>query len=858
MRCCSASRTHGRWQHTSCGATMGADLEGHVKAALGPSGGGGGRPLSAAHLLAGLRGSLGAGGRQEDAHEFLRIAVDSIQTVCLDEAGGEKAVDPPTAVTTLVHHIFGGRLRSQVVLPPLLSPLSLLGQPWLRVLRSSTDFGAGEAQVTCGRCGHESSVHEGAMDLAVEIHSGDVGSVASALAHFTSAEVLDGNNRYKCDRCEAYVRARKKLSIDEAPNVLAITLKRFQSGRFGKINKRVAFTEMLDLAPYMSARPAAATAAEVASPPVYRLFAVVVHLDFLNAAFFGHYVCFVRDSLGRWFKVDDSKITQTTLDKVLLQKAYLLFYARLAPRPAPVVEADNDGSKAAASEAAVEVSLSPPLPLPKKKPEAEGAAVACDDHIVRGLHHAGAHTEDKSLPQPVPASGPVPEQDTPSSIAAGSSVRMLSTPEYVVRADGVDRRQGCAALAQAIAKDPPQTDADSGLARGSFGPAGSADEEKGRVGDLTEADAANVDSVPAVGNQSSMAAAQGGSSVAGSVHSEAPASALAPTLSPPLSSPLPHLLHPLSSPSLPPSSSPPACSSLIYSAAPSTSASASPLPSTSSLPAVKEPLLAPGSDTPKPVFAKGFLVQPGSKKLAPTGTLQQRGHRLAAAAGHSQNGHADTSELKEAWSNGRVDGHGGHEVAAAVIEMGICSEGQTSTEEHSRGTQRAVAEEEGVKSKSHNNKVKHSLENGTAAVADATPLPLCNGNGHGHSHSMDACIAEEQPLPHEEHMASPDANPFFDMNGDDGSSSDIVNLTTVLDNDDGDSELWDLVARERRKAAAAGGGSGGSAKPRRNELCPCGSQRKWKKCCGVAAVSGGSGMALEQGLAGLPQVKTRG
>lgn len=38
-----------------------------------------------------------------------------MQSICLDEFGGEKVVDPITQETTLIHHIFGGHLQSQVV-----------------------------------------------------------------------------------------------------------------------------------------------------------------------------------------------------------------------------------------------------------------------------------------------------------------------------------------------------------------------------------------------------------------------------------------------------------------------------------------------------------------------------------------------------------------------------------------------------------------------------------------------------------------------------------------------------------------------------------------------------------------------
>lgn len=48
-----------------------------------------------------------------------------------------------------------------------------------------------------------------------------------ALQHFTAAEVLDGDNRYRCPKNNKLVRAKKRITIEEAPNVLAVHLKRF-------------------------------------------------------------------------------------------------------------------------------------------------------------------------------------------------------------------------------------------------------------------------------------------------------------------------------------------------------------------------------------------------------------------------------------------------------------------------------------------------------------------------------------------------------------------------------------------------------------------------------------------------------
>lgn len=93
-----------------------------------------------------------------------------------------------------------------------------------------------------------------------------------------------------------------------------------QSGKFGKLNKAVRFPEYLDLAPYMSGTND--------KSPVYRLYAVVVHLDVTNAAFSGHYVCYVKSTQGKWYKTDDSMVCYLFYDHFPL-KSFCHFITNL-------------------------------------------------------------------------------------------------------------------------------------------------------------------------------------------------------------------------------------------------------------------------------------------------------------------------------------------------------------------------------------------------------------------------------------------------------------------------------------------------------------------------------------------------
>ncbi|KAL5212300.1 hypothetical protein ABZP36_023147 [Zizania latifolia] len=252
-----------------------------------------GGPVSPSRILSNLRniGCRLGGGSQEDAHEFLRHLVMSMQGACLDGLGGEKQVEASLQETTLIQQMFGGRLKSKV---------------------------------KCLRCYHESERYENIMDLTLEIH-GWVESLQDALTQFTAPEDLDGENMYKCGRCSAYVKARKQLSVHEVPNILTVVLKRFQTGKYGKINKCVTFPDMLDMVPFVTGAGD--------NPPLYFLYAMVVHVDTENASFSGHYISYVKDMQGTWLRIDDSEVHAVSLNQVMSEGAYMLFYMRSFPRP---------------------------------------------------------------------------------------------------------------------------------------------------------------------------------------------------------------------------------------------------------------------------------------------------------------------------------------------------------------------------------------------------------------------------------------------------------------------------------------------------------------------------------------------
>ncbi|XP_042466464.1 ubiquitin carboxyl-terminal hydrolase 19-like isoform X2 [Zingiber officinale] len=49
----------------------------------------------------------------------------------------------------------------------------------------------------------------------------------------------------------------------------------------------------------------------------YKLYSVVVHLDVMNAAFSSHYLCYVNNIQGKWFKMDDAVVKPVEVEQIM-------------------------------------------------------------------------------------------------------------------------------------------------------------------------------------------------------------------------------------------------------------------------------------------------------------------------------------------------------------------------------------------------------------------------------------------------------------------------------------------------------------------------------------------------------------
>ncbi|CAL5044168.1 unnamed protein product [Urochloa decumbens] len=256
-------------------------LQNHVRAALQSTG----KIVTPSTIVKNLRciSRSFRNSRQEDAHELMVNLLESMHKCCLPS--GVPSESQSAYEKSLVHKIFGGRLRSQV---------------------------------KCTRCSHCSNKFDPFLDLSLDIAKAT--TLVRALQNFTEEELLDGGQKqYQCERCKQKVVAKKRFTIDKAPNVLTVHLKRFSPfNPREKIDKKVDFQPVLDLKPFVSDSKGADFK--------YSLYGVLVHSGWNTQS--GHYYCFVRTSSGMWHNLDDNQVRQVREADVLKQKAYMLFYVR--------------------------------------------------------------------------------------------------------------------------------------------------------------------------------------------------------------------------------------------------------------------------------------------------------------------------------------------------------------------------------------------------------------------------------------------------------------------------------------------------------------------------------------------------
>ena len=101
-------------------------------------------------------------------------------------------------------------------------------------------------------CVHKSERKEFFLTLPVQVKNKK--SIYESLESFVEGEILEGDNAYQCDFCEAKVTALRRVCIKHLPNNLIIVLRRFEfdfdTMNRMKVNDYCEFPLEIDMEPY--------------------------------------------------------------------------------------------------------------------------------------------------------------------------------------------------------------------------------------------------------------------------------------------------------------------------------------------------------------------------------------------------------------------------------------------------------------------------------------------------------------------------------------------------------------------------------------------------------------------------------
>ena len=222
------------------------------------------------------------------------------------------------------------------------------------------------SRLTCPKCAHTSDSVEEILDLnTLNVKSlknslelplpvgNSLLKIDDLLKDYFTQEILDDANRWQCSKCLQYVNATKQLLLQNAPDFLIVTLKRFPAPHQKNI-RPVSFPRYnLNLKEFVAGN----------QDTFYELIGIDIHHG--NAGG-GHYFAYCKDfENGQWYQLNDSSVSfaNNAIDDIVNQKIeagspYILFYQRqaalmLEPKPVQPI-APKPGP------------LQPPKPLPQK------------------------------------------------------------------------------------------------------------------------------------------------------------------------------------------------------------------------------------------------------------------------------------------------------------------------------------------------------------------------------------------------------------------------------------------------------------------------------------------------------------
>ena len=204
-------------------------------------------------------------------------------------------------------------------------------------IRYLQDYFEGKFYTTfiCEECNKDSSSIESftTINLQVKNHN----NLKESLNSFFEGEILDGDNKYFCEKCKKKVRAEKKITIKDLPKSFVFVLNRFEYDYDkmirNKINNYCELPDKIDMTSFYDG-------VEVDQDLHFYLTGMIIHK---GSSEIGHYYSIIKDfELNKWLVFNDEEIYEINEEDIMEEafgnldkngppdnpSAYILFYTR--------------------------------------------------------------------------------------------------------------------------------------------------------------------------------------------------------------------------------------------------------------------------------------------------------------------------------------------------------------------------------------------------------------------------------------------------------------------------------------------------------------------------------------------------
>ena len=265
------------------------------------------------------------------------------QLFALLQRGRRRTADPAAFARSLALET-GTQQDGQEFLKLLLAYVERAGRaspnPEDRTFVADHFRGVSTYATTCQRCHRASEASEKPVDFyELELNvgatvggvyvgpagagvggAGGGGSLLESLHEYLATEHLEGDNQYRCERCDAKVDATRAVRLHELPRYVNFQLKRFvfdfETLSRRKVTDDFSFPLEVNLGPFVTplAGPGHSDAVDGSVAGVYDLTLILVHRG--QNATSGHYVALVRDAGGvrgqqdNWWRFDDDEVVE--------------------------------------------------------------------------------------------------------------------------------------------------------------------------------------------------------------------------------------------------------------------------------------------------------------------------------------------------------------------------------------------------------------------------------------------------------------------------------------------------------------------------------------------------------------------